>query len=488
MIVNNRVQWISIIFLISVLFSVLPTSLAQNTGVIVENTQSPLRVRSGPDVSYQELAQIQWPPSQMLALGVNENRTWVQINYNGIIGWSSRQFLREIQGSIDTLPMTWGIPTPIPTIPPATTSRPQAQQSTTETTNIKKAPVKNGAIAPTHTWKGPLCVPDATCGIGDVNGDGNDDFVVFTSSNSLFGQYGTYVFLSVIGYGYTSPKRWSSTACFGEMICAIGDFNGDGLDDIAEFRKGAGSGKYPNSVLVSLSDGHRFGVDENTGSYYYKDFCPQQAVCGVGNFDGDKKDDFVAFMYNTPGQEGNVLVLLSGGQNQGKTQLWHHYICVRSELCGVGNFDGQRGDDVIAFVGGTGTVENEKGRVYVAVSTGREFGEPKFIQCNDSGAMCANPGVDPYRAKIWQQYYCTGNEMCAVGDMNRDGKDDIVTFFPNVLSPQGGEVLWATSTGSEFVAWAGKTPLYCGGLRICGIGDSNGDKRDEVMFLDLNQY
>src|SRR5205085_12296896 len=109
--------------------------------------------------------------------------------------------------------------------------------------------------------------------------------------------------------------------------------------------------------------------------------------------------------------------------------------------------------DIITFQRGT-TAD-----VWVALSTGTSFAAS---------------------AVKWQEYFCAGTEIPAVGDFNGDGKADIATFTRGSL----GYVYVALSNGSSFGAGQLWSNWFCANNELPGVGDFNGDgKADIVTFL-----
>jgi uncharacterized protein YraI len=66
-----------------------------------------LRVRAAPTVHSARVALMPWG-TEVDILGIDQGRTWYQVNYNGMVGWSYAPWIRIIQGSFDALPYTDG--------------------------------------------------------------------------------------------------------------------------------------------------------------------------------------------------------------------------------------------------------------------------------------------------------------------------------------------------------------------------------------------
>ncbi|MBE8525890.1 VCBS repeat-containing protein [Amycolatopsis sp. H6(2020)] len=246
---------------------------------------------------------------------------------------------------------------------------------------------------------------------GDFNGDGKVDVATFTRGTAG----DVYVALSDGTKLNGNGVLWHDYFAAYDEIPAVGDFNGDGKDDIATFVRGTAG-----DVYVALSDGTKFG----TSSAWHTDFGYNAELPYVGDFNGDGKDDIAVF---TRGATGDVYVALSDGTKfVGSGVKWHDYFSVGGEVPAVGDFNGDGKDDIATFVRGT------EGDVYVALSGGTKFGA----------------GV------LWHDYFGIGSEVPAVGDFNGDGKADIATFVRGTA----GDVYVSLSTGAKFdtsSAWHG---------------------------------
>jgi len=272
--------------------------------------------------------------------------------------------------------------------------------------------------------------------VGDFNGDGKDDLATFTRSDTA----DVYVALSS-GQGFRSAAvKWHEAFCYGDEIPLVGDFNGDRKDDIAAFTRGD-----TGDVYVALSTGKGF----RTAKMKWHDaFCYGDEIPLVGNFNGDRKDDIAVF---TRGNTGDVYVALSTGKGfRSSAVKWHDTFCYGSEVPLVGDFNGDRKDDIVTFPRG------HTGDVYVALSTGREF--------SGSGWK-------------WHDTFCYGDEIPLAGDFNGDGRDDIATFTRG----SSADVYVALSTGRGFSGSGWKWhDEFCSGSDLPALGDFNADGKVDL--------
>ncbi|SDP88577.1 FG-GAP repeat-containing protein [Actinopolyspora xinjiangensis] len=276
---------------------------------------------------------------------------------------------------------------------------------------------------------------------GDFNGDGKADLL---SANKLTSNNpGVYVALSN-GDGFDPFQRWRSTVRLGVAPSIdVGDFNGDGKDDLVRFPRGASGGAY-----VSLSNGSGFEKETRWHGY----FAQAGEVPMAGDFNGDGKDDIVTFIQGAddPGFANRVYVSLSTGSTfKQDDAVWNERFSLEGERPGVGDFNGDGKDDIVTFASGS------DGRVYVSLSTGSEF---------------------PADSPVWHAYFAPSGETPGVGDFNGDGKDDIVTF----LKGSEGKVYVSLSTGDSFIR---NNDLWIDGF--CGQDSTNLGMCNPVPSLPL---
>ena|GEM_PF-3329613 len=303
-----------------------------------------------------------------------------------------------------------------------------------------------------------LCTCAPCLGAGDFDNDGKDDIITFIR-DSYTGPAAADVYVALsTGQGFKTGQKWHDEFCSGLEIPALGDFDGNGKDDIVAFVRDTAAEPDRGNVYVARSNGAAF-----IGTYdrWHDFFCVGNEIPAVGDFDGDGMDDIITFIRDDkpdPGQ-GDVYVALSTGAAFGPGQLWHSYFCIGNEIPAVGDFDGDGMDDVVTFVRDTKT-EPWRGDVVVALSTGSAF-EP---------------------ARVWHSFFCIGNEIPVVGDFDGDGKDDIATLVRNSSGGSAAEDVYvALSTGAAFSGTAVKWNEGFGRNNwIPDCGDFTGDGMDDL--------
>jgi hypothetical protein len=269
--------------------------------------------------------------------------------------------------------------------------------------------LSNGAAfdGTTVKWHDRFALSGETPLTGDFNGDGKDDIVTFTHGSLA----DVYVALSN-GSSFGPGIKWQDYFSLSGEVPAVGDVNGDGLDDIITFTRNA-----LGDVYVALSNGTSFG-----GSQKWHDFFGLAGEYpGVADVNGDGKADIVVF---TQGTLADVYVALSNGSSFGASAKWHEFFAIPGEQPRLGDFNGDGAADIATF-----TV-NAAADVYVALS-------------NKTNGFAGT-------TVKWNDFFGLAGEFPYPGDFNGDGKDDVVTFTHNSLA----DVYTALSTGTAFTGGA----------------------------------
>ncbi|MCP2329109.1 hypothetical protein HDA40_007616 [Hamadaea flava] len=273
----------------------------------------------------------------------------------------------------------------------------------------------------------------------DFDGDGKDDIVTFTQGSLADAYVATSTGSSFAG---TSVK-WNDYFSLGGETALTGDFNGDGKDDAVTFTHGSDA-----DVWVALSTGTSFA-----GATKWHDFfAPRGELVATGDVNGDGKDDIVSFTHDGL---GDVYVALSTGAAFAASAKWHDWFAPTGEYPAVADVNGDGKADVITFTQGPGDTAAD---VYVALSTGSSFAA----------------------SATWHDLFAVGGELPRVGDVNGDGKADIVSF----TCDSNADAYVALSNGTSFVGTGLKwSDYFCLGGEFPYLADVNGDgKADALTF------
>jgi len=296
----------------------------------------------------------------------------------------------------------------------------------------------DGSFAAGQQWGNDQtrCWEYETCLTGDFNGDGRQDLVAFAHPEMR-----VYVALNTGTGSFTGFRVWNFDFSPNGQIPKVGDVNGDGLDDIVTFTHDGTA-----DVFVALSDGRDFLPYRK-----WHDSFPSVGVrhLDMGDFNGDGKDDLVGFA------NGQVHVALSNGRVFGTRTKWRDGFAPSPEQARVGDFNGDGKDDIAAFT------QQRTADVWIALSEGNRFG---------AGSM-------------WHDGFCQTWEVPMVGDVNGDGRDDILA-----VSPSFGHIYVAVSLGNQFWGhgWMWASSMV-GQQDEFAVADVTGDGRADFIDLRSNE-
>ncbi|MBO9532308.1 MAG: VCBS repeat-containing protein [Solirubrobacteraceae bacterium] len=257
--------------------------------------------------------------------------------------------------------------------------------------------------------------------IGDVNGDGKGDlvaadkannrFVVATSTGSAFGGPGTGTWLS----GWAAALQWAE----------LGDFDGDGKDDIVFNSPSQGAIMVARSYGTGFSAPQAWQTSWGGGKPQWGD---------TGDFNGDGKDDVIL----SNASNNTYAVTTSTGSAFGGpgTQTWLTGWTGSPAWARAGDFNGDRRDDLIVQDPATATYR-------VATSTGSAL--------SGAGTWLSGWGY---------------NAQADVGDFNGDGKDDLISPGSSsnyAVAPSSGTALNAPGGGTWLTGWSTTLPWVAAG-------------------------
>ncbi len=383
-------------------------------------------------------------------------------------------------------------------------------------------------------------------GVGDVNNDGIDDFIVGKENDSgayvIFGQSdgGLPANLSVAdlqpsdGFEISAADGgYSNTFYFGDTVSGIGDINGDGIDDIA-------IGTVGSRYSYNYYDGNYANVSDRPGIFviYGKDTSTDGAFADVVDVSAlDGSDGFVV-----KGASGSVSSIESGDFNGDGIDD----VLISQELVG-GYYGGYYGEYVgQVFAASTATSdtpgipgsENTPIAGYVIFGATDIAADGDLLLANSDGEILLD-GEDGFAVEGVRNegfgFYgevdfsrLGGSGITSLGDVNGDGFDDIGLgnqrfgrttqqvddgnggtydrdyYYADseafiILGAASGNAIKTGQDDGTNVFWDNISQgggLYdnpydvlnnFGGAEVAGIGDVNGDGFDDVMISITNR-
>jgi hypothetical protein len=297
--------------------------------------------------------------------------------------------------------------------------------------------------SPVALFSGGMFAPGGPIATGDFNGDGNLDLAVVDE------QAATVSILLGNGNGefkLAGPPIPYSGGSGGSI--AVGDFNGDGRQDLAIATTEL------NVLLVNGSGGFTPAPGSPLPLNGYS------ASLVAGDFNGDHRTDLAVALYSE-----EVAVYLNSGE--GRFQ----------RAGGVAPAtDGAPSDMVAGKFTGAGpldlaTVASSTNTVTVLLGDGaggfqQAPGSP-FLVAGGPGASSSSPGLP---------------ESIAVGDFNCDGEPDIAAANFNGSSDSVA-ILQGDGSGG-FTNAAGSPFPADGNPRPIAVGDFNGDRRPDIAVVN----
>jgi V8-like Glu-specific endopeptidase len=208
---------------------------------------------------------------------------------------------------------------------------------------------------------------------------------------------------------------------------------------------------WANSLLSPATNNH-MGSKVN----FYNNVGPTGTVVMNGDVNGDGYSDIVQFNQSSA-PVGSVYVIPGTASGYGTMARWHTAFSSGAEVPAVGDVNGDGKDDLVKF-------NQTTGKAYVSLSTGSAFSST---------------------VSEWHSGFSYAGETPRVGDVNGDGRADLITF---VHYQNWGDVWVSLSCGTN----TGLFPNGCTGTNRFGsrilwhpefslldeipqVGDVNGD-------------
>jgi hypothetical protein len=332
---------------------------------------------------------------------------------------------------------------------------------------------------------------------GDVNGDGYSDMIVgadmYDAPDLCNGR--AYLYLGGPDGLATNPS-WvvdgpQYFAFLGVSVASAGDVNGDGYSDVVVGVYRA-TDTQPEEGLAYLYLGSPQGLSTEpawigksgqAGAWY------GYTIAGAGDVNGDGYADVItgAADYDTSAPDGGRVYVYYGSpmglpaEPSWKIDCSQAYAKLGVWVSGAGDVNGDGYSDVLASAYQYDNGQTDEGRVYLYLGS--------------ATGLMATPAWTTEGNQAYCQYGYPAN---SAGDVNGDGYSDVIVGAPWYDSPglDGGKVYLylggpaGLSTTPDWTATSGQTMARFG-ITACSAGDVNHDGRSDVLvgaqFYDAGQ-
>lgn len=294
-------------------------------------------------------------------------------------------------------------------------------------------------------------------GAGDVNGDGISDVIVGAFSAGSGGKayvvYGSRQGLADVKLPPASGKGFtiegSNQENFGASVSRVGDFNGDGVDDIIIGAHCADSWTGKAYIILGRKGGFPAVILANGGiivqgsSKYENLGC---TVSSAGDFNGDGLQDVIIGAYQANGGRGAAYVIL-GNRNPSSSYTTNSLdslkaFAVQSNafsqlgifVSGGKDLNGDGLADVIVAAPG---LNNEKGAVYVLYGSRKS----SFMTMNVD-SLQSTQGYMINGVKEGDRF---GSFAMPLKDVNKDGENDLLIGAFTANGRKGAAYLFYTA-------------------------------------------
>jgi hypothetical protein len=351
--------------------------------------------------------------------------------------------------------------------------------------------------------------------LGDVDGDGLDEFVVGTPWDASLGipagvvriyAGGTWAIRHVITSGGSDGK-------FGYDVAAVDDLDGDGAPDLL-----VGSTRYGEPAYVSVYSG-RTGVELYTLLIPGNSTADSISVDDAGDVDGDGVHDVVFGEHNLTGGKvmvhsgrtgARLLTLVApaangsfGGEVAGVGDLdldGHDDIAVSNNGSGIGGPTSP--DRILLFSGADGSVLAgvKHPGPYFADGLGNRMarlgdvtgdGLPDLLAASRHVAQVVSCRIEPnpkpeltWSASVPLALAPYNPALAAAGDVDGDGREDVVVGAPfdETSGPSSGAARVYSGDGAHLLLEVfGDDPSQQFGRSVAFAGDVDGDGRSDLL-------
>lgn len=317
--------------------------------------------------------------------------------------------------------------------------------------------------------------------IGDVNGDGFDDLLAAGSGDKGYIFYGSSSGPG-LSYDLVVDNRDGETFKDDVNAATLGDIDGDGIDEFvigfpnySTYYVGAGAvSLFYGDTGDNMQDGADWFTESNNVNAQMG-----HEVANAGDVNGDGWDDFLvgAWQYsNGHVYEGAVFLYYGSNLGLSATPDWsaeggQHNAFFGYGLSAAGDVNNDGYADVVIGAQGHDHLQSNTGRIYVYYGSATGLASTADVIINGDQAQ-ARIGID----------------VADAGDVNNDGYDDVIVgayLYDSAQVNEGAAFIYHGSatglsttaatllTSGQANAWFGKS--------VSTAGDINGDGYADVI-------
>jgi hypothetical protein len=266
----------------------------------------------------------------------------------------------------------------------------------------------------------------------------------------------------------TAPQDVATTYPTAATLAASGDFDGDGLADLAVFRAQGTAGV---TLSIQRSDGNALiGTTVWTSDSTWS-LATMKAV--AGNFDGDAANRAdLAVLVDTGAGNWRLWTFAATGQAASPTfaapALWGAVTSGASNWSAIklvpADINGDGRTDLAEYYNRTA---NSQSQLYVHLSTGNAFAD---------GTLAWDSGVGSFQ---WER------STWVSGDVNGDGLDDLISVYRYDNCSTGVWLALSTGTGlgANTRVWLSATGVMCADQMTPMVADFTGDGHADLAMV-----
>jgi len=351
-------------------------------------------------------------------------------------------------------------------------------------------------------------------GVGDVNNDGFDDFIIGANGNDEGGNYAGQVYLIFgqsngweMDFNLTSANasfigEATGVKC-GEYTSGAGDVNNDSYDDFligVYYDDGGGNNIGQTYLILGRADGWEMDVNlSNVNASFIGEVAGDysgKGVSGVGDVNNDGFDDFIITSSNNnegadfAGQSYLILgradgwergVSLSNANASFIGEIKYDY--TGKHVSGAGDVNNDGFDDFIISSEANDEGGSNTGQTYLIL--GKADGWEMDVNLSNVNASFIGEVAGDY----------SGYSVSSAGDVNNDGFDDFIIGTAG-NNDEGGEdsgqtyLILGKANGWEMdvnlssadASFIGEVAGDYSGQAVSGVGDVNNDGFDDFII------